>query len=198
MQSHSLESIEQEVYGSQHRDGLLDIFVGVGLLAIGISWLTDYAWTGAIVPALLVPLWRPLRSRITEPRGGRVEFGTERRRLERRKMALLFAGGVLTMLLAVAVFFWVDKRPFAWADYIAALPGVLLAAGAALVAGLFSVRRFLIYAMVLLVAGRTAVAIDVPPGQYMAEVGGFIIVVGLFLLVRFVRSNPVPDVGLEQ
>ncbi len=119
----SLESIEQEVYGSQHRDGLLDIFAGVGLLAIGISWLTDYAWAGAIVPALLVPLWKPFRSRITEPRAGRVEFGAERRLLERRKMAALFAGGVLTMLLAVAIFFQIDERPFAWADYIATQHG---------------------------------------------------------------------------
>ncbi|NVJ69975.1 MAG: hypothetical protein HWE08_06460, partial [Alphaproteobacteria bacterium] len=44
-------------------DGLLDMFVGVGLALIGIAWLSGLLALGAIVPAVMMQYWKPLRQK---------------------------------------------------------------------------------------------------------------------------------------
>ena len=60
----SLREIEKKTYMSYHQDGLLDIFVGVDILLVGIGILlltmTNFSmWfiVPAIFPAIMVPIW---------------------------------------------------------------------------------------------------------------------------------------------
>ena len=86
------KTLEGRLFRRYWDDGLLDLLVGVGVLLIGIGWVCDQVALAAFTPALLVPLWRPLRARLVEPRLGAVEFADKRVRRQRRH-ALGLVGG---------------------------------------------------------------------------------------------------------
>ena len=66
--------LEIALFRSYWDDGLLDLLCGFGLLLIGLGWALDQVALAAALPALLVPLWGPLRRSLVEPRAGFVEF----------------------------------------------------------------------------------------------------------------------------
>jgi len=191
----NLKGIEKKAYESIWDDGLIDIFVGISLAGLGIFWLTEYAVFGGLFPILLVPIWSGVRSRITAPRAGSVQFGADRRATERRNLTGLFLGGSLTLLLGVALYFAVARGGAMDRDWLAivipALPGVLLAAGAAVTGSMIGANRFQAYAALLLSGSGVGIWLRLEPGVYLAAAGAGILATGITMLVRFVRKYPV-------
>ena len=141
-----LNELEHRAYRTLWQDGLLDLFVGIAIVCIGTSWVAGSPVLGAVVPALLVPLWQATRKRLVEPRVGYVEFSSERKGRERRSLGALLLLGVLMLVLGVAVYFVTRTDPSHLAHLapavIPALPAALMALGGVLVALLFGIRRF--------------------------------------------------------
>ena len=193
-----LRTTEKRVYTAYWQDGSVDLFAGIGLTSIGIAWILDLVALGPIAPAVAVTLWAPFRQRVVEPRLGHVRFGAARR--GRLKMAhlILVVLGCATLMLGVGAYLMRD-RGGASADgpsedwvrlLVPALPGVLMALGAILSAGLFSIPRFALYALPLLAGGIIVVLIDGDPGVVMPLVGSV-------LLARFLKEFPVLSNELE-
>ena len=194
-----LERIERTAYESKWEDGLIDIFVGVALLGMGIAWLTDYAVFGGILPALLVPIWVSARKRITVPRTGHVEFSGERKALEKRNLNVVALLGLVFLVMGVLVYFLVRENPPSVDTMIRgaipALPSVLLGIGAVMIGFLFGIRRFLGYSALLVASGVVGGFLQVHPGWLFLPAGAVTSTVGLVLVIDFLRKYPVPDPG---
>ena len=196
--SNNLREIETQAYRTLWEDGLLDIVVGAGVVGLGVSWITGFAIYGAILPALLVPVWQASRKRIIEPRMGYVEFSRERQAQERRGLSVLVLLGALTLTLGVVAFLRLRGNPSEQSDLlpvlIPALPAALLGVGGALVGLLFAIRRFLTYAMLLFVGAAVGAGLGAWPGWHFVVPGLVILSVGVTLLAQFLRKYPTPEV----
>jgi len=139
------ESLERNVFRSFWQDGLLDCFAGIGLLGLGVAWVTGHAALGAAIPALLVPIWPLVRKRVTAPRIGEVRFTPARRDKEGRKFT--HVGLTLGVGLFAATVFFLLRSGRAdisvLRSWIAALPAALLGLMSLVTALLWSLRRFL-------------------------------------------------------
>ena len=187
----NLGQVERQVFRSFWDDGLLDVFAALGVLSIGGFWLLDLHVGAAIVPAMLVPLWAPARSKLIEPRMGSVEFSDARQARSNRVLWLVLSVGVATFVIGVGVY--VLRRntgvpvDIAW---IAALPAFLLAVMAAFAALLISAPRFLVNSAVLVLAGFIGAINDWEPGMTLTLAGGVMTIIAAFLLSRFLRRHP--------
>ena len=190
-----IKRLEREVYRSTWEDGLLDLFFGVGLLILALSWLGElHALTG-LAPALLVPLWAPIRKRVTEPRMGLVRLTERRRSTERAKLFWLLGLGVMTLVVALLGFVLVAVTPgpsLEPGSLVAGLPAALLGVGALLVAAMLGLWSFALYGLVLLLAGGVVAVADLHPGWAFLGAGLLVLAVGLARLLRFLRANPIP------
>lgn len=188
----NLGTIEQRVYRTYWNDGLLDLFAAVGVLGIGISWIVGFPVGGAIVPAMLVPLWGPFRQRFVEPRLGMVEFSDarEQRNANMLKLAVLLGLGVFA--LSVTLYVLRDRLALdPSVQLVAGLPAALLGLLAVITAILVASVRFLVYSAVLVVAGVVGALNAWEPGLILAEAGAIMLIVALAVFVRFLQNNPV-------
>jgi hypothetical protein len=183
--------LERKVFRCYWDDGLLDLFGATGVFVIGLCWLRDLPVGAAIVPALLVPFWAPVRQRYIEPRLGMVEFTAERERRNRRLLRLVMYLGIGALILGIELYFFRDSlRAAPSLSLIAALPAFLLAILAAITSVLISSGRFLGYAGILIVVGIAGAVSDWTPGLILATAGVPMLAISIGLLARFVRANP--------
>lgn len=188
----NLGVIEQRVYRAYWNDGLLDLFAAVGILAIGIFWITDVAYGAAFVPAVLMPLWNPLRKRFIEPRLGMVEFSDTREQRTSNLLKQVFLLGFGFLVLGVALYSYRDKLPVdPSVSLIAGLPAMLLALLALITTVLVATPRFLMHAALLVVAGAAGAILGLEPGWILAAAGAAMLAVAVVVLIRFFRNNPI-------
>jgi MFS family permease len=187
-----MNTIENQVFRTYWHDGLLDVFGAVAVLAIGVFWIAELHVFGAIVPAMLVPLWGPFRQRFVEPRLGLVEFSEERERRNTNRLWLVVMGGAVAFALVMALYFLRTRlgvNPSV--SLIAGLPALLLALLAGITAFLVSTLRFLVYAALLATAGIAGAIFGLEPGNILVIAAVPMLVIALAVLVRFVRNNPI-------
>jgi len=189
-------ALERSSFRSRWKDGSVDLFGGLGVLAIGAGWEMGLYWAPAVIAPVLIALWVPLRKAVVEPRLGRVVFRQERRdKGARGTRNTLFLG--LLALVAVALFQAVEINsagglgPWA-ARWAAALPCVLLAIPALLTATLTTVSRFVLHAGVLLLTATVATPAGLEPGVQLIIAGAIISVAGLYLFARFLSRSSLP------
>jgi hypothetical protein len=182
-------TLEGRLFRRYWDDGLLDLLVGIGVLVIGIGWVCDQVALAAVTPALLVPLWGPLRARLVEPRLGAVAFADKRVRRQRRHALGLVAGGVVAFLIAVAFVLRGAGDGAAPGPWIAAMPPLLMALPAAVVGASLGLGRFFVYAGVLVAVAPVIVLLDTNPGW--AFIAGAVapLVLGAGLLARLLRID---------
>jgi hypothetical protein len=189
---YSHNSLERRVYRHYWDDGLLDLFAALGVVLIGVSWMRGYAAAGAIVPAMLVPLWQPFRQRLVEPRLGFVEFSDALERQNRKRLRLVVYLGIIALIAALELYF---QRELLTANagvrLVTGLPAMLLAFLAVTTALLIASVRFLIYAVILLLAGFLGTWLGWSPGAIMAFGGALMLTVATAVFTMFLRANPV-------
>ena len=174
----NMNSLERQVFRTYWNDGLLDLFGAIGVLTI--------------IPAMLVPLWAPLRQRLIEPRLGLVEFSDDRERRNTRRLGMVAAFGAGTLGLAVILYFARTRLGIqADVSLIAALPALLLALLAIMTALLVSTGRFLLYAALLAISGIAGALYGIEPGPILVIAAVPMLGIALVVLGRFLQSNPV-------
>ena len=190
----NMAALEKRIYRSYWEDGLLDLFAAIGVLIVGVSWSFDFPVGGALAPALLIPVWRPVRDKLIEPRLGRVEFADPRQhRIGTMLRTTVYAGAGLLALVVLAYLGRSRVGTLAAADLVAALPALLLAVMAVLASVIVASPRFIIYAGVLVLAGIAGALQGLEPGRILLEAGAFIFCVAVILLARFLRANPAQE-----
>lgn len=179
---------------SRWDDGLLDLFIGLAMLLVGLTWMTPMAGLGGLAPAVLLLLWVPARRRVVarrvEAAGGGSEARTPKRRSSVAILLIVLALGTLGGLVLVRA----GRATGEWiAMGVPALPGVLLGIGAVAVGLLLGVARVLAHGVLMALLAAGATALGVGPAAYMAFTGTVVAGVGVVLLRRFVREHPTAE-----
>ena len=188
-----LHQLELSTYRSQIDHGLFDVVIGAFLVAIGLMLHADLDYMPAIVFFVGVVAIGQARQRLIEPRIGHVRLAAERQ-------ARLKAWRWLTLLALVATVFGVlAMSGLGWIDFPAnARPLVVTGCFAlplALAAWLLDIRRWFAYAVIIVAGGIIEWRFGLIYGASWYFSGGLIVVVGLVLVLQFVRKHPVDDGG---
>jgi len=192
----TLTRLEQHAFLDYHRDGVLDLVVGLTALAFGLGM-----WAGNSTVAALAWLptlfYRPLRTRLVVPRLGFARFGEGApgpARTARRSVRLLLLGSVLLGLVVFLATGWLPG----WRNWLRAHPALLftgLAAVGFVLAGLLtSIRRFLVYGAAAAVLATAGDLLRWQPEWPVTATATVVLLSGLVLLGRFLARHPaLPD-----
>ena len=191
-----LQNLERQTYRDSYSDGIIDIYVGISLLWMGVAWiwLPDSAGLAGVLPAIFITPMLAGRKRFLENRIGYVKWTKPRRQWEHRNLAGALIAGTAFLLLGVGVYLLASDST-ADGDILSNVgPGLiawLLAVVAIGLAFLMSARRMLAYAGVLIAGGIWTAQENASPGWPLLAAGTVITVTGIAMLITFVRNNPV-------
>jgi hypothetical protein len=188
-----LRTPEARLYRSSWADGSLDLVSGIGLIVIGIGYSLDLVVLTAMVPPLGLVAWLLLRSRVIEPRIGRIEWRGDRRERTARETAATAVIGVVALLIAVGAMIAVRANGLSSADAVDGLPAVLTALLALAAAVLTRSPRFAWYAALLVVGGVLTVVLGTGPDLPLVICGGVAATVGGVLLARVLALTSFED-----
>lgn len=196
--SRFLRRLELRTNRAYWSDGLLDLFSGLSVTIIGISWITHFAAFGGVVPALLIPLWGPVRRRFTEPRLGLVELAQARQNRNRAFMRLMVFAGVVSLLLGVGAFLALSRGLTPSVLVVKAIPGLVVGLAGIAAAEALQLPRFLIYGG-LTVATALVVAVipELNPGWAFVSGGVAALIGGTRLAIRLARRHPARAPSIE-
>jgi hypothetical protein len=194
----NFESVEKRILRHFWADGLVDLFLGTGLLLAGLLWLSGFAVFVPLVPAGLLPLWVIARTRITRPRAGHIRFSKQQ--IDDTRTGLNIAGVVGFALLTLFGTLFIILRDDAGMSsgiesLVIGLPMLIIATSLLVARIAFGLPRFFIHAIVAAAAGLLGVVASIDPGLQFCGAGLTISVVGMSVFVRFLRDYPVSDDG---
>jgi len=189
----NLKEIEKKTYLAYHGDGLWDIFAGLFLMSVGFFMIYGAPYLMGIIPATLLPVVFGAKKSFVLPRMGYVKFSPERQAREKeghKKLSVLLT---ITALAGVFVF-WAFTGDADWQVAVRGLGlipfGIVIAAVSIACGILFGLKRFTVYGVLIVVffiAGHLA---NSDPPAYFILIGFIIFIVGLVMLIRFVRKYP--------
>jgi hypothetical protein len=199
-----LKQLERKAWTSFFQDGLLDILMGLALLAVGIaamlpgifrSELSQDAAAAVLMVLALVAYWAGKRF-ITVPRMGRAEF-SRARKSRQTKAAVIYAISVVAgAIVFLMTMLGLSSSPPAWVQRLGVEGFLALGIGGwmFLILGLGSyftdyTRGYFIAALYALAFGGTVLFHN----HIVFIVAGILaMVMGLVVLVRFLRIHPKP------
>jgi hypothetical protein len=179
----------------QHQ-GLLDIFVGLGVLFAGLFLAAELPWLVAVLPTSLGPAFYGAQrmlvaNRVHEPRPPALA-----RKRRGRLLVLLTVLGLLSLLLAaVALWGWSAGTLPGWLEtHRAALPavglGLPVALALALTGAVLRIARCYAYALVAAVLFACGYLIGWAVWWSLIGVGAAIAIGGVVSLARFLDQHP--------
>jgi len=200
----SLKEAEREVFHSTANDGLWDIFLGIFFLEFVIAPFLSESMGDFWSAAVFLPVWavaylviRFLRKKVVEPRIGVVKFGTARVSKMKRFSYVMLAFNVIALGLGVWAAFSVES---ASGDSIPYMFSLVLLSGFSLAAFFLEINRLYLYGLLIALAPIA--------GEWLWDHGyashhgwpvtfgvisGIMILVGLSMFVRVLRSSSAPN-----
>jgi len=188
----NLKEIERKAYTSYHQDGIIDIFIALFILSLAASIIADMIWLGWMFFIVGASIYATAKRVITVPRIGFVKFPQQR-----IKMIWIIAVvlGVLSTALGLITFMQVESGStptwllFAIENYMPVI-GVSLATAFSVVGYSLRTKRMYAYATLALATFVPGHFLYFPLHYYMFLLGTLILLLGLAMLIRFVRRYP--------
>ena len=183
-----LREIEKKAWTAYFRDGLWDIFIASMMLTMAIRTLTDNVWftlgmfTG--VPIMIIG-----KKFITIPRLGRVKFSQLRMK---RQIKLVASIGIA--VCATVGFLLLISMGWEPPKVITSLGmAIFLALTFGLIAYFLDFSRLFIYGLMFAINEIIWGHFGEPTGPYVVLIfGSTVLVIGLIILVSFIRKYPLP------
>ena len=183
-----------------HQDGLLDIFLGLGLLTAGAWMLSDSVYMAGIMPALMLPAWQAAR-KVTLRRMGIDNTHPKFQANSRLALISTFLMGLLTLTLFAGLYFtftWKDMGPAArelLGLYMLPGFGVLSAFALGVVGLILGMSRMYAYAAMALLLSASQLLLGLEFPFALMIFGGVVALYGLTLLIHFLRQYPKVESG---
>lgn len=196
----SLEELERRAHREAQQDGIVELALGLTLLA----WAAFVAFRGPVTAALVLALlllqsrgWEIVRARLTYPRVGHVQL--------RPEAARAVLPGVLSFIFAVAavmaialVIFGDRLNPSLWWNWLPLFVGMMLLGALAHAHAKSGSARYSVFALVAVGAGLLASLLSFTSPEarlaaYLLGMGVFFLIAGIVVLLRFLRSHPLPS-----
>lgn len=176
-----------------HQDGLLDIFLGLGLLLAGLGFLSGLYWMAGVYPAMMVPLWQSAR-KANLKRMGIAHYGISGQNRMRYVMIIaLFVGSLfLFLLLGAYTFFEYDQIPTYIFEMLREYFPLLIAIVGAVLFGISGIilktMRLLSYAAITLFVGFVSYWFALNLAIVICTLGLIIFISGSLIFIRFRRE----------
>lgn len=186
-----LKAIRRKAYLANHEDGLIEIGLGTVFLLFGlIQWLGRPQLGGVCwMPALLIA---PIKRVITAPRIGMVRFGAKGGLFKVKLALILLVLAVIGFIVAASLLH--SETLDAWTRrYFAPAFGFSLALFPLAGAVGLGVRRYYGYAVLMVVCFSLLSVWREGLAEVFLVIGGVVTLTGIFVLIRFLRSNPVRE-----
>jgi hypothetical protein len=190
-----LKNIEQKTFRQSQQDGLMELVMGICMLAISTRLFSRLFIFMMIIPVLLFgPLLALMRRRFTHPRIGYVKLIPDKPKSV--ITGILLVTLVVVGAMAVAFFFFGDVRDFnLWMRWCPFWGGTVLAGMFSSLASKSGAVRYYIFAGWSFLSGTVLSVLDfeaVETGTllYFAVMGGLLIPFGLVQFAMFVRKHP--------
>jgi len=194
-QDDQLKKLSRKAYVSYHQDGLIDILIGLGLLGFGLMMLFDNSMFNMLAWMPII-FYVPIKNRITVPRFGYVQFNSER--VKRQHLLVGLLTGLLLLILLFGLYVFAvggDMPPLI--RMVRGGDGMLLMGGLfafmMITAGLVTrLDRLFVYAFLTLLIVPGGAILGIEPSYRVIFLGSLILLIGIILLVRFLRAYPLP------
>lgn len=184
------------MYHRYHQDGLLDIFLALGIMFATVAFSAGMFWLVAILPVVFSLLWASSRQSITASRLAMSSPAASRAGKNQHVFILLTILGLVSFILG-AVMFWMfatDNTPAGLREWVRqnlvliawVFGGFLLG----LIALLARQPRYYFYALLALAAGMGGPLLGFQPAMYVVGLAVLMLVVGLLTLLHFFRTHP--------
>jgi hypothetical protein len=177
--------LEDKAFLTFHKDGLIDILMGWILLVIGVNFYLD---TMSAITAFiaLTPLlfFLFLKIRITLPRLGHAQFRI------RRTPSRWILGGFGVFLILVAIVSGVFLRNSLGGGGSIAIALIGIAFVMVFVSG---INRILAYAVLIPVYFIVGFGLRFLSPVMIIATGAVLMVIGIYMLVKFLRTYPLQD-----
>jgi hypothetical protein len=183
---------DRQDYGAFFRDGLLDIFTGLGLIIAGAFMFTDMVYLVGVYPATIIPAWQAARKKTLARMGGGEMPAIYQARSRAVIMGVMIAlFGVATLGLFAFANFGPISELFEWLSlYYAIVLGAIIALLFSIFAFALAVPRCHLYAALTLALFVGAHFIGIALPFVFIILGGMITVIGTGVLVRFLGEHP--------
>ena len=192
-----LKNIEQKTFRESQQDGLMELVMGICMLAISTRLFSRLLIFMLILPVFLFgPLLALMRRRFTHPRIGYVKLIPDKPKSV--ITGILLVTLVVIAVMAVVFFFFGDVRDFnLWLRWCPFWGGTVLAGMFGSLASKSGAARYYIFACWSLLSGIVLSVLEfnvVETGTllYFAVMGGLLIPFGLVQFAMFLRKNPKP------
>jgi hypothetical protein len=197
-----IKDLDRETHDYYHQDGLLDIFLGAFLVVLYLSVALDVIMMWAIFPALSIPVWRQLKTKVTLPRIGAVTFSADSAK-ERARLLITF---MIVGTIFLGFIMWVltsgegipEWFTSVFVDHFTLVLGAIVIPVTGLFAWMSGLSRFYWYGVgssVVLVV--TYLLFDLKVTEASFCVGAIFIAYGSYLLDIFIRSYDVKEGALD-
>jgi hypothetical protein len=192
-----LKNIEQKTFRQSQQDGLMELVMGVCMLAISTRLLSRLLIFTMVLPIFLFgPLLALMKRRFTHPRIGYVKLIPDK---PKPVIAGIFLVTLAVIaLMAVAFFFFGDIRDFnLWMRWCPFWGGTVLAGMFGSLASKSGAIRYYIFAGWSLLSGVVLSVIKFDAVEtgvllYFAVMAGLLIPFGLVKFAMFLRKYPKP------
>jgi hypothetical protein len=196
MEKINLKELERKAYLSYHQDGILDTFIGFSILLFGMWMLADMAYLAGAFVAIFTPIYAQVKKQITVPRLGYVKFASSRTAKSKRTVLLLVIAGVLAFIPGVLLFITTESGILApiqllieYGMIVIGVAGMVLLAAVAYIS---EIGRLYVYSALFFAMFAGGYFLSIPFVYYIMMFGAVIMLVGLYLLIRFLHAYPLP------
>ena len=188
MVDNDLKNLERNLFLKYFEDGFWDMYIGLLMVSFGLTILLDLGYLAGIFSSLGIFIPSIGKSRITYPRMGYIKF----RKTKIRNISFILFG---VMLLGVVLFFFfAGGRDSQITQFLRKnllfVIGSVWGGALGLAAAFLNVNRYFIYAGLVFMGVSLAHWIG-SLGLNLIMVGVLIIIMGMFILKKFIRNNPI-------
>jgi len=195
MESMDLSNLERKIFLQYKKDGALETILGLAMMYIGMTKLTDTSGVfRTIVPIFVILFILIWKKRITFPRLGYFEFTQERRARTRRSVFAMISVAFITVALAIWGSHLVESGGAADPATVKStkllLSGGMLAIVIASVAGFMQIRHLFYFAALSFLLFAAAAWFAFSSGFAFLGLGLPLLVFGLIRLSHFLKQHP--------
>jgi hypothetical protein len=189
----NLKEIERRAFISYHKDGIIDIYLGMGIAMVSSIFLDFFP--GLMGTFVILPiLYAASKKQYTIPRLGYVKFSVRTRGRARNSVTLALLLGSVSAIAGLFAFYSVMATGHSWVEPLIENWKITAAAILLVVFSMFGyvseLRRMYYYAIVSFMVFSAGLLIPVPGYWLIIIVGGIICLNGLIHLYRFTQEYP--------
>ena len=195
MENIDLKDIERRAYLAYHKDGILDIYLGIGLMAVATGFFFEAFVTSSGIIVILPILYAASKKQFTIPRLGYVKFSQSTAGRARNSLTLALLLGSMSAVAGLFAFYSVISTGYSFIEPLIAnwkiTIAVILLVGFSLFGYVSDLRRMYIYGLLSSIVFVSGIFLPVPGYVLILLVGGIISMNGGALLYRFTQDYPI-------